>query len=253
MPSPEASRRNLEKAKENWRPPRRWRSSQEAHVIKLMVWQWFTYRAPRKLSGRAMARQLGISHTYIQKLVREFKANPSEMQRQRSYGEATFGDLSRAQEITRQERARGHLRSRRPRKIPKFKVDDNVVQGVVPTKARTMPELEARASRAKGRGWGGARPGAGRKRNPLRELRTHMAERWIVPASASGREIDLGKSIRQLYRRCAGMPQFQRLRAQILKKWPQFFCTCKRHGKPLRRTSAIGKDDVPVEIIVRDL
>jgi hypothetical protein len=216
-----------------------------------MVWQRFTYRAPRKLSARAVARQLGISHTYVQKLVREFKTNPSEMQRQRAFGEATFGDLSQAQEITRRERARGHLRSRRPEKIPKFNVDDNMARAVVPTKARTMPELEARVSRARGRGWGGARPGAGRKRNPLRESRTHMTERWIV--RADGIETDIGKEIRRVYRRCAGMPRFQRLRAQIVKDWPQFFCTGKRDGKPLQRTAVIGEDDVPVKIIAISL
>jgi AraC-like DNA-binding protein len=213
VPSPEASRRNLEKAKANWRPPRHWRSQQEAHVIRRMVWQWFTYRAPRKLSARAVARQLGISHTYVQKLVREFRTNPSEMQRQRAFGETTFGDLSQAQEITRQERARGHLRSRRPHKIAEFKVDDNVVRAFVGTTARTMPELEARASQTRGRGWGGARPGAGRKRKwkPL-------TGKWII--YGVDLEIDLEKEIRKFYRQCAAMP---RIRAQITKSWPQFF------------------------------
>jgi transposase len=213
VPSPAASRRNLEKAKANWRPPRRWRSHQEARVIRRLVWQWFTYRGPRKLAGRAVARQLGISHTHVQKLVREFKTNPSEMQPQRAFGEATIGDLSRAQEISRQERERGHLRSRRPRKIAEFEVDDNEARAVAPTEAQTMLELEARASQARGCGWGGARPGAGRKRKwkPL-------TGKWIIYG------MDLEKDIRKLYRRCAAMP---RIRARIRREFPQFFYTDK--------------------------
>jgi hypothetical protein len=67
MPSPEASRLNLENAKIYWRASRPWRSKQETRV-----------REPR-CSGRAIARKLGVSHTYIQKLRREFAANPTAM------------------------------------------------------------------------------------------------------------------------------------------------------------------------------
>lgn len=108
MPSPETSRQNLEKAKANWRKPRPWRSNQETRVIKRIVWQWFTNRGPGKWPGRALARRLGGSHTYVQKLIREFRANPREPWL--ACDEATFRNLSEARAITRQERARGHLR-----------------------------------------------------------------------------------------------------------------------------------------------
>jgi len=141
MPSRESSLRNLEKARAKWRPPRRWRSYQETRIIRRLVWQWFTYRGPGKWSGRAVGRRLGVSHTYIQKLVREFAIDPSKMQRQqRTYGEANFEHLIRAQELTRQERARGYLRSPRYWKIAEITVGGNPVRAVMRTKASiTLP------------------------------------------------------------------------------------------------------------------
>jgi hypothetical protein len=64
MPSYESSMQNLEKAHENWRPPRPWRSSEEGDMIRRFVFLWFTCRDPSRPSGRAWARQLGISHTF---------------------------------------------------------------------------------------------------------------------------------------------------------------------------------------------
>jgi hypothetical protein len=110
MPSRESSLRNLEKARAKWRPPRPWRSTQEAQMIRRFVFQWFTCRGSRP-SGRAWARGLGISHTWLQKLVREFTAYPSEMWRlQRAKGDPRFSDFTCAQEYSRQMRERGELR-----------------------------------------------------------------------------------------------------------------------------------------------
>jgi hypothetical protein len=111
MPSHESSMRNLEKARAVGRPPRLWRSSGESRLIRRYVFQWYTGRG-KKPSGRNWARQLGISHTWLQKLVREFQADPSEMWRlQRVNGDPQFKDLMRAREYSRQMRERGELRS----------------------------------------------------------------------------------------------------------------------------------------------
>jgi hypothetical protein len=69
MPSPDASRRNLQKARARWRPPER------SGGIKHLVWQWHISTAPKE-SGRALARRLGVSHTYVCKLVRKFLREP---------------------------------------------------------------------------------------------------------------------------------------------------------------------------------
>jgi hypothetical protein len=138
MPSPETSRRNLEKARAKWRPPRPWRSTQESIVIKRLACQWFMDEEPR-CSLRELARRLGVSHTYIQKLVREFAAEPSKMLSQtsrpvRGFGmasisangrmqipyerhSATFEQLDEAQAMSRKMRERGWLRSRSRREL----------------------------------------------------------------------------------------------------------------------------------------
>jgi hypothetical protein len=109
MPSYESSMRNLAKARAKWRPPRPWRSSQESQMIRRIAFQWFT--GGRKPSGREWARQLGISHTWLQKLVRKFMADPNEMWRlQRANGDPKFTELSRARDYSRQMKERGELR-----------------------------------------------------------------------------------------------------------------------------------------------
>jgi hypothetical protein len=69
----------------------------------------------------------------------EFAIDASKIQQQqRTYaGEAIFEQLGRAQELTRQERARGYLPGPRYWKIAEFKVGDEVVRAVVPTEAST--------------------------------------------------------------------------------------------------------------------
>jgi hypothetical protein len=120
MPSYEASMRNLAKAQAMGRPPRPWRSSQESQIIRRYVFQWFTCR-DRRPSGRAWARQLGISHTWLQKLVREFMADPSIMWRlQRTKGDPKFEEFSRAKQYSSQMENRGELRVGRQAKRVKF-------------------------------------------------------------------------------------------------------------------------------------
>lgn len=46
-------------------------------MIRRLVWQWLSYPGP-KWSARAVGRRLGVSHTYIQKLVREFAEDPNK-------------------------------------------------------------------------------------------------------------------------------------------------------------------------------
>ena len=111
MPSYESSMRNLEKARAVGRPPRLWRSNGESRMIRRYVFLWYTGRG-KKPSGRDWARQLGISHTWLQKLVREFQADPKKMWRiQAVKGDPRFSDLLRAREYSRQMGERGELRA----------------------------------------------------------------------------------------------------------------------------------------------
>jgi hypothetical protein len=109
MPSYESSMRNLEKARAVGRPLRASRSNQESRMIRRLAFQWFT--GGSKPSGRAWARALGISHTWPQKLVREFTADPSKMWRlQAAKGDPQFKDLMRGREYSWQMGERGELR-----------------------------------------------------------------------------------------------------------------------------------------------
>ncbi|PYU26868.1 MAG: hypothetical protein DMG30_00960 [Acidobacteria bacterium] len=110
--------RNLEKAQANWRPPRPWRSSEDVHMIRRFVWWWLTCRDPSRPSGRAWARELGIGHKWLQKLVREFMADPSEMWRlQATRDDPNFLERSHAREYTAEMKQRGELRLSRREKL----------------------------------------------------------------------------------------------------------------------------------------
>jgi hypothetical protein len=108
----DASMQNLLKARasERWHPPRPWRSKEEGCMVRRYVLWWFNCRDRSRPSGRSWAKQLGISHTWLQNLVREFRKDPSKMRRLQAYGDPTLAQLSRAKEYTRQMRERGQLR-----------------------------------------------------------------------------------------------------------------------------------------------
>src|SRR3982074_337854 len=80
----DSSMANLRKARASpkWHPPRPWRAKEESRIIRRFVYQWLPGRDRNKPSGRSWARQLGISHTWLQKLVREFREHPEETQRE---------------------------------------------------------------------------------------------------------------------------------------------------------------------------
>jgi hypothetical protein len=149
VPSPETSRQNLQKAKAKWRAPLPWRSLQESRLIKTLAWRWYKMKEPQ-CGGRQIARWLGVSHTYIQKLVREFDADTRNIvQQQRAYGPATFGVLQRAQEETATIRELGWLR--RSSKPPDIKgvvaeVEAGRIAGQSPRGERVPCDVEVRYS-----------------------------------------------------------------------------------------------------------
>lgn len=125
MPSYDSSIRNLARARQRWRRPRPWRSSEESQMVRRFVFQWLTCRDRSRPAGRAWARELSISHTWLQKLVREYTVDASEMHRlQAVVGEPRSAELDRAKEYTREMRARGELRTglRNQRYLNRFSV-----------------------------------------------------------------------------------------------------------------------------------
>ncbi len=90
-------------------------------MIRRFVFQWLTRRDPRRPSGRAWARELGVSHTWLQKLVKRFQADPSEMWRlQTARGDPRSTELGRARDCTERMRERGELRGSSLAKVVNF-------------------------------------------------------------------------------------------------------------------------------------
>jgi len=134
MPSREASLTNLAIARLRWRRPRPWRSYSESRLIRTFVWHWYLGHGPW-CSGRALARWLGVSHTYIQKLTRTLPKNESDFLREVDHsGPPTTEALRRAREESRQQRERGLLRRQPCWKTVEYKIGSSVVRDFVPTK-----------------------------------------------------------------------------------------------------------------------
>lgn len=134
MPSPETSRENLQKAKAAGRPPRPWRSQAESRAIRMIAWNWHLGHGPW-CSGRALARWLGVSHTYVQRLARTLSRDESDFLREvERFGPPTIEALRRAREESHWQRERGLLRRQRRWKAVEYKIGNNVLRDFVLTK-----------------------------------------------------------------------------------------------------------------------
>jgi hypothetical protein len=134
MPSCEASRRNLVIARSRWRRPKPWRSQRESRVIRLYVWQWLLGHGPW-CSGRALAGWLGISHTYVQTLVRSMPRDENIFLREIAHSEPpSVESLRCARAESRHYRERGLLRSQPRWKAVEYRIGSTILRDVVPTK-----------------------------------------------------------------------------------------------------------------------
>jgi hypothetical protein len=119
----DASIRNLIKAfeSERYHRPRPWRSPQEMLMVRRLALWWWTCRDRNKPSARAWARELGVSHVWLLKLVRKFEEDPAEVRRLQAYGDCRAEELRRARDCTQRMRGRGELRlSRQTFAVPTF-------------------------------------------------------------------------------------------------------------------------------------
>jgi hypothetical protein len=134
MPSCEASRRNLVIARSRWRRPKPWRSQRESRVIRLYVWQWLLGHGPW-CSGRALAAWLGVSHTYVQKLVSSMPRDENAFLREMQHSEPpSVAALRCARAESRQQRERGMLRSQPRWKAIEYKIGSTILRDFVPTR-----------------------------------------------------------------------------------------------------------------------
>ena len=93
------------------RAPLPWRSGLESRIIEQLVYQWWNSSEPRKWAKYRVARFLGVSHTWVNKLVKRFHADPGRARRRMAaFAPASFDKLQRAREETRRQREMGWLR-----------------------------------------------------------------------------------------------------------------------------------------------
>jgi hypothetical protein len=78
-------------------------------VRRLALW-WWTCCDSSRPSARAWAKQLGITHVWLLRLVRKFETDPGEVRRLQAYGYPTPEQHDRAKECTKRMRNRGELR-----------------------------------------------------------------------------------------------------------------------------------------------
>jgi hypothetical protein len=139
----DTSMENLRKAfeSERYHPPRPFRSQEEQLMVRRLALWWWTCRDSSRPSARAWAKQLGITHVWLLKLVRKFEKDPGEVRRLQAYGYPTSEQLDRAKEYTQRMRNRGELRSPRRRVPPAMKqfVRERFAQGW--SKSRLAREL----------------------------------------------------------------------------------------------------------------
>jgi ribosome-binding protein aMBF1 (putative translation factor) len=84
-------------------------------MVRRFALRWWTCRDHNRPSARAWAKQLGVSHVWLLKLVRKFETDPGEVRRLAAYGDPTLVQLRRAKEHTQRMRDGGELRSPRRR------------------------------------------------------------------------------------------------------------------------------------------
>ena len=102
---------NIQKARAaRRRAPLPWRSGIESRVIEQLVWQWWRSPAPKWPAYR-VARLLGVSHTWVNKLAKRFKSDPARFRRRYfPFAPATLEKLQRARQETLWRRQHGWLR-----------------------------------------------------------------------------------------------------------------------------------------------
>ena len=120
----------------------------------------FTERAQGKSAGKPwaklrVARFLGVSHTWVNKLVKRFEADPDRMRRRMgAFAPATFEKLERAREETRRQRELGWLRGPIRMRRMKWTLGGKTQRGVV----WTQSERWRRESKSEARGPHGELP-----------------------------------------------------------------------------------------------
>ena len=141
---------NIQKARAaRRRAPLPWRSGLESRVIEQLVWQWWQSPAPKWPAVR-VARLLGVSHTWVNKLAKRFKSDPARFRRRHApFSPATLEKLQRAREETLWRRQHGWLRGPIRLRRVRYTLGDGKTRTTrLPTKASLRSASRASAPSA---------------------------------------------------------------------------------------------------------
>jgi hypothetical protein len=128
------------------RAPLPWRSGLESRVIEQLVWQWWLSPAPRWPALR-VARLLGVSHTWVNKLAKRFQSDPDRFRRRHApFAPATLEKLERARQETAWHRDHGRLRGPIRLRRVRYTLHDGKTRS-----ARLPTKSSLNAARASGR------------------------------------------------------------------------------------------------------
>ena len=132
--SREVALENIKKAQEKWKPPKRWRSPEESHLLRMFIWQWLLGRGPH-CSKHALARWLSFNRFYISILKKKLPMDEAAYLREVARtGVPTLEALERARQKSRWMRDENLLRTQRPLKTVKCEWNGMVHYEMIPTK-----------------------------------------------------------------------------------------------------------------------
>lgn len=142
---------NIQKARAaRRRPPLPWRSGLESQVIEQLVWQWWRFPDPRKWPAYRVARLLGVSHTWVNKLVKRFRFDPDLFRRRYApFSPATLDKLQRARQETLRQRQHGWLRGPIRFRRVHYTLGGKTQTARLPTQSSRRPSHPPRPSRGK--------------------------------------------------------------------------------------------------------
>jgi hypothetical protein len=136
---------NIQKARAaRRRAPLPWRSGLESRVIEQLVWQWWQSPAPKWPAVR-VARLLGVSHTWVNKLAKRFQADSARFRRRYfPFAPATLEKLDHARQETLWHRQHGRLREPIRLRRVSYTLDDGRTRTArLPTKANLRAQRQS--------------------------------------------------------------------------------------------------------------
>jgi hypothetical protein len=136
---------NIQKARAaRRRAPLPWRSGLESRVIEQLVWQWWQSPAPKWPAVR-VARLLGVSHTWVNKLAKRFRSDPARFRRRYfPFVPATLEKLEHARQETLWHRTHGRLREPILLRRVRYTLDDGRTRTArLPTKASLRAQRQS--------------------------------------------------------------------------------------------------------------